>query len=176
MDSPFLNTRLRYSRLAYSVSLLSLINSSFGRKFESGPTMGVAATTHNHNHLLPIIDYRACINVPYVSNHTRASRWCCLSSRGKGVNDLLGCRLDDKNRTWTSKETSSRVTDGGVSSSMKFKTWLERKGRDDTLEFVGLPLREACLPSSNCIKLFARSENLLRVCVCVRACFAREKL
>lgn len=42
------------------------------------------------------------------------------------------CRLDDKNRTWTSKETSSRVTDRRDIVVHEIQNFPGKEGPDDT--------------------------------------------
>lgn len=170
MDFPFLNTR--YSRLAYSVSSFpwlihrSVVSSNPVRQWvlQQPPTTTIAY------HLFPITDYRdwrVCINVSCIQSHV------CLD--GGGVVFLV--------------EGRGSTTSSGVVSMIRIERELRRKLRhvsrtagyrrpwNSKLGWKGKagttpwnscvsPLREACL-SSNCIKLFARSENLLCVCVCV---------
>ena len=124
MDFPFLNTRLRYSCWATLFRYLPWLIHRSAVSSKSDPTMGVAATTHDHNRLSSVPYYRlsrlARLCPPPI---TRVSLSLCVilqsvmmmmmamvsfQSERKG-STTSWCRLDDKNRTWTSRETSSRV-------------------------------------------------------------------
>lgn len=143
-------------------------------------------TTAIAYHLFPIINYhnsRVCINVRLQSHVSLSlvlqsvmmmmAAVVVVFQRGRSQRPrdvVLMIRIERELR-----RKLRHVSRTGVSSSMKFKTSLEREAQTTP--------RNSCVPSplkslsSNCIKLFARSENLLCVCVCVcsRARNYREK-
>lgn len=152
--------------------------------------MGVAATTHNRNRLSSVPHYklsqlaRLYKRPPPITRVSLSSLAKCDDDDGGGGGGLSSQRgRSQRPRDVVSMIRIERelrrklrhVSRTGVSSSMKFKTSLEREAQTTP--------RNSCVPSpleslsSNCIKLFARSENLLCVCVCVcsRARNYREK-
>lgn len=187
MDFPFLNTRLRYSCWATLFRYLPWLIHRSAISSKSGPTMGVAATTHDHNRLSSVPYYRlsrlARLCPPPI---TRVSLSLCVilqsvmmmmmamvsfQSERKG-STTSWCRLDDKNRTWTSRETSSRVRgkEGGYRRPWNSK--LRRKGRPR--RHLGIRASPSLLrePVVQLHQTFRKiGKPFMRMCVCV---FARN--
>lgn len=143
--------------------------------------MGVAATTHNRNRLSSVPHYklsqlaRLYKRPPPITRASLSSLAKCDDDDDGGGGGGLSSQ---RGRSQRPRDVVSmirierelrrklrHVSRTGVSSSMKFKTSLEREAQTTP--------RNSCVPSpleslsSNCIKLFARSENLLCVYVCV---------
>lgn len=107
--------------------------------------MGVAATTHNRNRLSSVPHYklsqlaRLYKRPPPITRVSLSSLAKCDDDDGGGGGGLSERkesttpwrRLDDKNRTWTSKETSSRVTDRGIVVH-EIQNFFGKGGPDDT--------------------------------------------
>lgn len=101
MDFPFLNTRLRYSCWATLFRYLPWLIHRSAVSSKSGPTMGVAATTHDHNRLSSVPYYRLSrLARLYPPPITRVSLcvWSCDDDDDgdgvfpvgeEGVNDLV---------------------------------------------------------------------------------------
>lgn len=146
MDFPFLNTRLRYSCWATLFRYLPWLIHRSAVSSKSGPTMGVAATTHDHNRLSSVPYYRlsrlARLCPPPITRVSLSFSVCDLvmmmmmamvSFQSERKGSTTSWCLDDKNRTWTSRETSSRVTRGrGGIVVHEIQNFVGKGGPDDT--------------------------------------------
>lgn len=189
MDFPFLNTRLRYSCWATLFRYLPWLIHRSAISSKSGPTMGVAATTHDHNRLSSVPYYRlsrlARLCPPPI---TRVSlslsvwscrvwwwwwwRWCLSSRRERGQRPRGVVSMIRIERELRGKLRHVSRGGGGVSSSMKFKTSSEREAQTTP--------RNSCVPSlfrEPVVQLHQTFRKIgkpfMRANVCVRV---REKL
>lgn len=187
MDFPFLNTRLRYSCWATLFRYLPWLIHRSAVSSKSGPTMGVAATTHDHNRLSSVPYYRlsrlARLCPPPI---TRVSlslsvwscrvwwwwwwRWCLSSRRERGQRPRGVVSMIRIERELRGKLRHVSREGGGVSSSMKFKTSSEREAQTTP--------RNSCVPSlfrEPVVQLHQTFRKIgkpfMRMCVCV---FARN--
>lgn len=188
MDFPFLNTRLRYSCWATLFRYLPWLIHRSAVSSKSGPTMGVAATTHDHNRLSSVPYYRlsrlARLCPPPI---TRVSlslsvwscrvwwwwwwRWCLSSRRERGQRPRGVVSMIRIERELRGKLRHVSRGGGGVSSSMKFKTSSEREAQTTPRNScVPFPPSRACRPTAS---NFSQDRKTFYANVCVRV---REKL